>query len=183
MCVTSLFLEMISHYLFQCFRTVPSYCLHYRRFFLYGFWSVHSMRMCFMVYWSGMHNILVVVFLRVHKSVLSLYDLSEVWTMSFPLFGFFKLCFHSPNAGLICNNLSFSLLFQCCCLCCCMYLFILKSVWGILNFFSVVRFMTDPVALSTWSFPLIPVWLEFQNYDTQILGVSFTLSNLCMTWW
>ena len=36
LCVTSLFLEMISHYLFHYFGTVPPYCLHYRRFFFYG---------------------------------------------------------------------------------------------------------------------------------------------------
>ena len=78
---------------------------------------------------------------------------------------FYKLCFHSPSVGLISNNLSFSLLFQRCCLCCSMYLFIfiLKSVYGILNFFSVVRFMIDLAALSSWSFPLMPVWLGTQH--------------------
>ena len=63
-----------------------------------------------------------------------------------PLFSFFlKLCFHSPSVGLIFNNLLFSLLFQRCCLCCRMniFIFILKSVCSILNFFSVVRFMVD----------------------------------------
>ena len=34
LCITSLFLEMISHFLFQCFGTVPSYYLHYRRFII-----------------------------------------------------------------------------------------------------------------------------------------------------
>ena len=78
---------------------------------------------------------------------------------------FFKLCFHSPSVVLISNNLLFSLLFQRCCLCRSMYLFIfiLKSVYGILNFFSVVRFMVDLAALSAWSFPLIPVWLGTQH--------------------
>ena len=37
MCITSLFLEMISLHLFQCFGTVPSYCLHYRRFSYIGY--------------------------------------------------------------------------------------------------------------------------------------------------
>ena len=56
-------------------------------------------------------------------------------------------------------------MFQHCCLCCSKYLFIfiLKFVYGILNFFSEVRFMVDLAALSTWSFPLIPVWLETQH--------------------
>ena len=79
------------------------------------------------------------------------------------LFSFFlKLCFHSPSVGLISNNL---LLFQRCCLCCSMYLFIfiLKSVCGILNFFSVVRFMVDLAALSAGSFPLMPIWLGTQH--------------------
>ena len=109
---------------------------------------------------------MVVVFLRVNKNVLSLYDLSGVWTMQFPLFVFFlKLCFHSPNVGLISNNLLFSLLFQHCCLCRSMYLFIfiLKSVYGILNFFSVVRSMVDLAVLSAWSFQRIPVWLGTQH--------------------
>ena len=44
-----------------------------------------------------------------------------------------------------------------------LFIFILKSVYGILNFFSVVRFMVDLAALSTWSFPLIPVWLGTQH--------------------
>ena len=34
--IASLCLEMISDYLFHCFGTVPSYCMNYRRFFLYG---------------------------------------------------------------------------------------------------------------------------------------------------
>ena len=83
----------------------------------------------------------------------------------FFFFFFLKLCFHSPSEGLISNNLLFSLLFQHCCLCCSMYLFIfiLKSVCGILNFFSVVRFMVDLTTLSAWSFPLMPVWLGTQH--------------------
>ena len=52
---------------------------------------------------------------------------------------FLKLCFHSLSAGLISNNSLFSLSFQRRFLCCCMYLFILKYVCGILNFFSSVR--------------------------------------------
>ena len=78
---------------------------------------------------------------------------------------FFKFFFHSPSVGLISNNNFFSLLFQRCCLCCSMYLFIfiLKSVCGILNFFPVVRIMVDLTALSAGSFPLMPVWLETQR--------------------
>ena len=87
---------------------------------------------------------------------------SESWQCNL-LFAFFlKLWFHSLSIGLISNNLLFSLLFQCCCLWCCMYLFIfiLKSICSILNFFSVVRFMVDLAALSAWSFP---VCLETQH--------------------
>ena len=43
-----------------------------------------------------------------------------------------------------------------------LFIFILKSVYGILNFFSLVRFMADLAALSAWSFPLIPEWLGIQ---------------------
>ena len=44
-----------------------------------------------------------------------------------------------------------------------LFIFILKSVCGILTFFSVVRFMADLAALSMWSFPLMPVWLGTQH--------------------
>ncbi len=70
-CITSLFLEMISHNLFLCFGTVPSYCLHYRRFFLYGLGWYIRCKCASRCIWSNMHNTLVVVFLRVNKSVLS----------------------------------------------------------------------------------------------------------------
>ena len=106
LCITSLFLEMISHYLFQFFGTVPSYCLHYRRFFLYGLGQYIPWECASWYIWSGMHNRLVVVFLQVNKSVLSLYDLSGVLTISSFQF-FLKLCFHSHSVGLISNNLLF----------------------------------------------------------------------------
>ena len=78
---------------------------------------------------------------------------------------FLKLCFHSSRVGLISDNLLFSLMFQRCCLCCSMYLFIfiLKSVCGILNFFSVVWFRVELAALCAWSFPMMPVWLGTQH--------------------
>ena len=61
--------------------------------------------------------------------------------------------------------------------CCCIYLFILifKSVYGILKFFSVT-IKTDLAALSTCSFPLIPVWLGIQHSN---ISLSFDIfSNL-----
>ena len=58
--ITSLFLEMISHYSFQCFGTVPSYCLHYRRFFLYGLGRYIRWECALRCIWSDMHNTLVV---------------------------------------------------------------------------------------------------------------------------
>ena len=94
---------------------------------------------------------------------------------------FLKLCFHSPSVGLITYNLLFSLLFQCCCLCCGMYLFIfiLKSICGILNLFSVVRFMVDLSTLSVWSFPLMPVWLGTQHiYISLSFDKFFNLQNI-----
>ena len=44
-----------------------------------------------------------------------------------------------------------------------LFIFILKSVCGILNFFSVVRFMVDLAALSAWSFPLMKKYIKFNT--------------------
>ena len=86
----------------------------------------------------------------------------------FSVFLFLQHCFYFLNVGLISSNLLYLLLFQRCCLYCWMYLFIfiLKSVYGILSFFSVVIFRVDLAALSAWSFPLIPVWFGTEHIYT-----------------
>ena len=89
--------------------------------------------------------------------------------------------------GLISSNLICLLLFQ---HCCSMYLsiFILKSVYDILNFFSVVMFRVDQAALSAQLFLLISVWLGAQQICTSLsfdkfskLHRIFMLSELLST--
>ena len=98
--------------------------------------SVHSTRMCFTVYsfWHAWH--IGCCFLRVRMCCLWMtYTKSGQYNFLFHFF--LQLCFHSLNVGLSSSNLLCLLLFQHCCVCCSMYLFIFifKSVYGILNFF------------------------------------------------
>ena len=175
MCITPLFLEIISHYLFQYFGIIPSYCLHYRRFFLYGLgqyiqWGCASLHSVFGLACITHWLLFSFKWIRVCYPCMTYLESGQCNFLF--LFVFLNLCFHSPSVGLVFNYSLFSLLFQCCCLCCSMYLFIfiLKFVCGILNFFSVVKFRVDLTALSAWPFPLMSVWLGTQHI---CLSLSF----------
>ena len=158
---------MISDYSFQFFGTVPSYCLHHRMFFLYGLGRYIRWQFASRCNWSDMHNTLIIIFLRVNKSVLSLHDLFGVWTIYFRFF--LKLYFHSSSEGLISNNFLFSLLFQRCCLCCSMYLtiFILKSVCGCF-IWSVI----SADAIMTWDPTYEGLSISFQTFFYRHLKLS-----------
>ena len=142
--------------------------------------SLHSMRMCLMV-WGIWHV--------KHCGCCSCFSMKEsksCMTNAQPryndLFSFLKAGLHSPKVGWIWKSLLWMLLFQCCCHFSWRNLLILgfNSVYGILNLSGIISKadLTDLAAESTFSFPLTLMWLGIQHRDISLqFGIESNLLN------